>query len=263
MRRLSTGLFSVCFSVFLLGQGTPPPKATIGAVSSHVVPPARTYQFPEGKSYVFSVEWHLFTAGVATVRMNKTGAEQHVTASGTSTGFVNVLYKVHDQFDAAFDARTFCTQQVTKHTEEGSRKRDTQIRMDYAQNKSILDEKNLKDGELKHEVNEIPGCVTDVVTGFFYLGSLPLEPGSVNEFPINDGKTTQVHALVEAREQVKVPAGTFQAVRVKAEAYSGPLKGKGAVWIWYSDDANRTPVQMRSKLGWGTLVFRLQRIDHQ
>jgi len=32
--------------------------------------------------------------------------------------------------------------------------------------------------------------------------------------------------------------------------------------VWYTDDANRIPVQMRSKLGWGTLLFRLQKIVH-
>ena len=69
-------------------------------------------------------------------------------------------------------------------------------------------------------------------------------------------------ARVEAREQVKVPAGTFQTLRVRVEAISGALQSKGSVVVWYTDDANRIPVQMRSKLGWGTLLFRLQKIVH-
>jgi len=46
-----------------------------------------------------------------------------------------------------------------------------------------------------------------------------------------------------------------------AEAISGSLKSKGKVWAWFTDDASHIPVQMRAKLGWGTLLFRLQRID--
>ena len=117
--------------------------------------------------------------------------------------------------------------------------------------KSFLDEKNLKTGETKHVENELPGCATDVITGFYYLQSLPLQLGAQYEFPISDGKTTIVRANVEKREQIKVPAGTFPTVLVTAEATSGPLKSKGKVWVWYSDDANHTPVQMRAKLGLG------------
>ena len=92
--------------------------------------------------------------------------------------------------------------------------------------------------------------------------SQALQARATYRFPINDGgKTTEVKALVEAQDQVKVPAGTFQTVRVVAEPTAGPLKGKGKVWVWFTDDANRTPVQMRAKLGWGTLLFRLQRVE--
>ena len=66
---------------------------------------------------------------------------------------------------------------------------------------------------------------------------------------------------MEGREQIKVPAGSFHTVRVHAEAISGTLKGKGYVTVWYTDDQNHTPVQMRAKLGWGTLLFRLQRLE--
>jgi uncharacterized protein DUF3108 len=242
-----------------------PPKASVSAVPGpHIVPPPPNYRFPNGQSYIYGVEWHLFNAGVATVKMEAAGAEQKVSAVADSVGVVNVLYSVHDRFEARFDPQTFCSLGIVKHTEEGARKRETEVRFDPTRGKSILDEKNLKTGETKHVENDIPRCITDVVTGFYYLASLPLQTGDSYSFAINDGgKTTEVRAHVETRERVKTPAGTFPAVRVVAEPISGPLKGKGRVWVWYSDDSNHAPVQMRSKLGWGTLFFRLQRWDRQ
>jgi hypothetical protein len=239
------------------------PLPTISAApSSVIVPPAPNYKFPDDQRYVYGVEWHLFNAGTATVGLRAEGNEQRVTSTAVSSGVVNALYKVNDHFEAFFDPHTFCSLRVMKHVEEGAHARDSELRNDYPHRKSIFDEKNLKTGEQKHVENDIPGCTTDVVTGFYYLASLPLQVGNSNTFTINDGgKTTEVSARVEGREQVKVPAGTYQTVKVKIEAVSGALKGKGTVWAWYSNDGNHTPVQMRSKLGWGTLLFRLQRIE--
>lgn len=249
------------------GQARPAPSAASSvsaAPNAQIVPPPPSYRFPDGQSYFYGVEWHLFNAGNATVKLESAGTEQHVTALGESAGVVSVLFKVHDRFDSAFDAKSFCSLRVNKHTEEGKRQHDTAVRFDYTRRKSVLNDKNLKTGESKQLENDIPGCVTDVISGFYYLASLPLQPGNSYTFPINDGgKTTEVMATVEAPEQVKVPAGTFQTVRVKAEPISGPLKGKGSIWVWFTNDANHAAVQMRSKLGWGTLLFRLQRIEKQ
>jgi hypothetical protein len=244
-------------------QSNQPPFPTISAApTSRVVPPPPNYKYPNGQTYVYSVEWHLFNAGTATVTLGLDGGKEHVTAVANSAGVVNALYKVQDRFEAFFDPATFCSLRVSRNTEEGSHSRQTELHFDYSRHKSVLDEKNLKTGEQKHVENDLPACVTDVVSGFYYLASLPLQSGNSYTFPINDGnKTTEVTARVEAREQVKVPAGTFQTVRVKAEAISGALQGKGTIWSWFTDDANHTPVQMRSKLGWGTLLFRLQRIE--
>lgn len=243
-------------------QKSSPGTSISAAPGARIIPPPPNYQFPDGQSYVYGVEWHLFNAGVATVKMEAAGNEQKVTAIANSIGVVNVLYGVHDQFESRFGPQTFCSLRIFKHTEEGSRKRDTQILFDYSRGKAVLDEKNLKTGETKHLENDIPSCITDVVTGFYYLASLPLQTGNSYNFIINDGgKSAEVQARVEARERVKIPAGAFQTVRVAVEPISGTLKGKGRVWVWYSDDANHVPVQMRSKLGWGTLLFRLQRWD--
>jgi len=239
------------------------PTASIGPTAKILVP-GPNYRFPEGQAYGFTVEWHLFTAGTATVRLDSFGSEKKVTAMADSVGVANLVYGVHDHFEARFDPHTFCSSGVRKHTEEGLHKRDTQVDFDYPRRRSILHEKNLKTGESKQIENDIPPCVTDVITGFYYLTSLPLKLGNSYTFPVNDGgKTAEVTAQVEGKEQVKVPAGSFSTIRVSVEANSGPLKGRGKVWVWFTDDANRTPVQMRAKLTWGTLLFRLQPSDRR
>ena len=259
---------AVCWAAIVVPLVVLPPTAaphgsttTIGPIAQ-ILPPGSNYRFPEGQAYIYSVEWHLFTAGTATVSLDSAGSEKKVTAIADSSGVANVLYAVHDHFEARFDPSTFCSVGVTKHTEEGPHKRDTQVNFDYPRRRSVLREKNLKTGESKQIENDIPACVTDVVTGFYYLASLPLTQGNSYKFPVNDGgKTAEVTAQVEGKEQMKVPAGSFSTIRVSAEANSGPLKGKGRVWVWFTNDTNRTPVQMRAKLTWGTLLFRLQRID--
>lgn len=244
-------------------RSQPLPVASIGPVSQ-ILPPPPSYRFPNGQTFVLSVEWHFFNAGVARVKMEAYGAQQKVSAVADSMGTVNLLYGIHDRFESYFDPRSFCSQRVFKHTEEGSRRKETEVRYEYHRRKSVLSEKNLKTQENKRIESDLPPCVTDVVTGFYYLASQPLISGRSYTFPISDGgRITDVRATVGDREQVKVPAGTFSAVKIEAEPISGPLKGKSKIWVWFNDDGSHAPVQMRSKLAWGTLVFKLQRIERQ
>jgi hypothetical protein len=253
------------FGSWLHGQAIPATEqsstpAVSAAPDAKMIPPPPGYRFPNGQTYVYSVEWKMLTAGTARVTMEPAGTNQRVTAIEDSAGLVDVIYEIHDRFEAIFDPRTFCSLHISKHSEEGSRKRQTEIAFDYARGKSVLDEKNLKTGELKHVENDIPSCVTDVLSAFYYIASLPLQPGNTYTFPVNDGgKTSEIAVRVEAQEQVKVPAGTFQTMRVEAEPVSGLLKGKAKVWVWFNADAEHGPVQIRSKLKWGTLLFKLQR----
>lgn len=234
-----------------------PSTDVIGPVS-HIVPPPPNLSLPE-ETYVYGAEWRIWNAGTVSLGLSKEGTQHKVSGTADSQGFVSVLYPVRDRFQALYDPKTFCSINVRKHTEEGSHKRDTLISFNYPRRKSVLDETNLKNNQAKHVENDIPGCVTDVLSGLIYVRSLPLLPGSVYTFPLNDGgKTVDVVTRVEGKETIKVPAGTFQTIRVSPESGSAfKLKGK----VWYTDDARRIPVQMSSKMFWGTLTFKLQRIE--
>ncbi len=241
----------------------PRPQTTGDLIGSaaRIQPPADGHRFAVGQSYTYNAEWRIWKAGTATLKLEAPG---RVTAGADSSGFVALLYKVHDRFQADFDPRSFCSQQISKHTEEGFRKRDTSVRFDYGRRKSVLEETNLKTAEKKNEQQDIPECVTDVISGIYYLGSLPLQVGVTHIFPLNDGgKTVDVHAQAEAREQVKTDAGAFSTIKVRITASAGVLKDRGEVWIWYTDDGQRIPVQMRARMFWGTLTLKLARVENK
>jgi len=204
----------------------------------------------------------MINAGTATILLKHSNSAEHLHSTADTSGMVNKLYSVHDTFNAEIDPHTFCTKEISKHSEEGSRRLDRKINFDYQRHKSHVDDDDLKTGKKKHAEFEIPWCVTDVVTGFFYASSLALAPGFSETFPVNDGgKTTDVRIEVEGRNRIKVPSGEFETLRVKAEPISGPLKGKGTLWVWFSDDTRHLPVQMKSKLGFANLLFQLQRVE--
>jgi Protein of unknown function (DUF3108) len=233
-------------------------EAKIG-VSGHIEPLRPGYEFPHGQTLHYEAEWRFLPAGVATLRIERAGGQEHVSATADSTGVVALLYRVQDQFNSYFDGKGLCSYKLLKHTEEGLHRRDTVISYDYARGKAILEERNLKDNQQKKTENDIPSCVTDVLSGIFYVGSLPLPSGANYRFPLNNGgKTVTVQAHVEGKEQIKTPAGTFQTVRVGPEGDSGILSGR--IWIWYTDDARHLPVRMRAKLFWGMLTIDLTSI---
>jgi uncharacterized protein DUF3108 len=233
---------------------------TIGP-EAHIQPLRQGFEFPR-QTLRYEAEYRYVTAGLATLQIERAGNQEHVTGTADSTGVVALLFRVHDRFNSYFDAHSLCSNKLVKHTEEGSHWRDTEITFDYKIHKAVLQEKNLKNGQTKRTENDIPGCVTDVMSGILYVASLPLQPDSTYSLPLNDGgKTVTIHAHVEGKEQIKTPAGTFQTIRVGPEGNYSVLKNRGKITIWYSDDGRHLPIQIQARLFWGTLNVYLASID--
>ncbi len=247
-------------------EGPHSPNDVKGALeispAARILPPSKSYRFPIHQAYFYNADWHLMNAGTAKLTMEVSPHGEHAVVAADTSGFVNLLFAVHDQFRTTINPRNFCSLDLSKRTQEGSRRRATEVHFDYAQGKSQLQEKDLRTGAVKQVEHPIPACVTDVMSSFYYVGSLSLMPGQSYIFPLNDGGPTgEITATVEEKEQVKTPAGVFSTVRVRAQATAGPMRNKGRVWVWYSDDARRIPVQLKAKVKWGTLNFRLARVE--
>ena len=253
-------LAGFALGAMMIAQPSPKPEAT-AAPAIHA--PDAGHRLPEGAVLYYKAEWRSLNAGTATLRVDPgAGDEVHVTGIANATGFVAHLYHVHDVFEASFTRSTFCSNLIHKRTEEGSRRRDETIRFDYAKKKSIRDELDMKNGRRMQMENDIPSCATDVLSALWYTGSLPLVPGTTYSFPLNDGaKTAVINLAVEAAEQIRTAAGTFNTIRVQPTSDSDLIKKRGKVWVWYSNDGERLPVQMRGRMAWGTITLTLDRIE--
>lgn len=243
-------------------SSVPNQNAAVFSATSRISPPDSGYRFPDGETFTYNVDWRLVNAGTTRVRLDTVNGERHVVANADSTGAVALLYHVHDRLETFFNPQTNCSLSLLKHTEEGFRRVETSVRYDYSRKKAVLDERNVRAKNQKHEETNIPQCVADTLSAAFYVASQPLQPGSKFSFPSTDGgKAADIEVTVEGREFVKTPSENYNTVRISAEALNGPQKGKGTVWMWYSDDARRIPVQMRARAFWGTMTFHLAQMS--
>jgi hypothetical protein len=225
--------------------------------------------FTPGEMLSYDVTWSIFRAGEVNAALRSVGEGSNdayeVTTTARSQGFVSLLFNVNNEFRSLFNPETLCSERIMKKINEGRRHKDTLIVFEKVRNLALLDERDLTkpDAPAKHAENEIPPCVEDVVSAFYYLRRQHLEVGHTIELPVNDGsKTRKVVAEVQAREKVQTPAGTFDAFRVEPKVFNGLLKRKGRMLIWFSADNQRLPLRIKAMISLGSITGTLRSVSY-
>jgi len=242
----------------------------LGAVASLRSLPAQQAKLPfaSGEKLRYTVRWRLLPAGQAELSLEKEAGPGRwkAIAKANSSGYVSNLYKVEDEYVSTFRNPTFCSLGILKKINEGDRHREVNIQFDPRRRLALL-----HDGDAagatppKQEQFSIPDCVHDILSALYFVRTQPLEVGQTLEFPLNDGaRTISVRLEVQALEEVQTEAGKFKAFRVEPDVFSGHLfKQKGRLFVWFSNDANRLPVQLRAQIGIGTIVASLVGIERE
>jgi hypothetical protein len=221
--------------------------------------------FASGETLTYDVMWTVFRAGQVTTSVRTVSqpndSAYEITATARSEGFVSLLFDVENVYRATSNEQTLCSEKLDKKVNEGKRHRETQIAFDYNRKLALLDEHDPSQQQAppKHAEFDIPPCVEDVVTAFYYLRRQHMEVGHNIELPVNDGsKTQQVIVEVQGREKVQTPLGTFDTLRVEPKVFNGLLKRKGSMLIWFSDDQKRLPVRIKAVISMGTITGTLR-----
>jgi hypothetical protein len=226
-------------------------------------PPTAGFEYPQHETLTYTVDWRVFQAGLAVFHLDQSvPGTLKVSATADTVGAVNMLFPVVDRFQSGMDTKTGCSTGFNKQIQEGRRKIASDLSFDYEHGKQTQYDRNLVKGTATRKEANIPACVTDSLAAIFYTQSQPMAVGQTMYFPLADSmRTVTVGMKAEDREEIKTPAGTFQTIKVQATADEGVVKNRGAIWVWYTDDARHLPVQMQAKLFWGTITFHLQSVE--
>ena len=229
---------------------------------------AQIGSLPQKETLSYSVEWRLITAGKARVEWSAVSQPRpgwRANFQLDSTGLVSKLFRVDDDYTSTLN-QALCAQYTQLTSREGRRERETRITFDSENRKALYNERDVASNSVVlSKETETPACVHDVVGGLFYLRTLNLEPGQSTMVPVSDGKRS-VMAKVEAqqREDVKVGAGTFKAIRYELYLFNDVLYRRPAhLYVWVSDDRRRLPVQIRVRMQFtiGTITLLLDKVE--
>jgi uncharacterized protein DUF3108 len=222
--------------------------------------PAAVDSFTERLSY--TIEWRLIHAGNMVV---DSGPVSDVLKL-ESAGMVSALYKVDDTYQVQFDS-SLCAVSSLMNSKEGSRHRETAVNFDRSRNRAFLTEKDLIKNTIVSKTDvQTPTCAHEVITALKQLRRTKVEVGQSVQIPVTDGrKSAAVKVEAQEREQIKTPAGTFNAIRYEVNLLNGVVYSrKGRVFVWLTDDDRRLPVQfvLRMNFPLGTVTLDLEKVEH-
>ena len=214
--------------------------------------------FGHGERLVYELSWYNLVGGTATLEVEEAEHDgtpaYRVRSLAKSNAMVSMFFPVEDRIESLIDRDGLYPLRLDVHQNEGKRRRERLTEFDQVNHTATV----TKHGE--RHVFDVPPAVQDSLSALYYFRSLPpIRVGQTVTIDVHESSKNWRLAIVGlSHETVTTPAGTFQTVRTRAQVeFEGVFLDRGEVFIWFSDDARRFPVQMRSKIKVGKITARL------
>lgn len=166
----------------------------------------------------------------------------HVVGEGKTTGFIELFYKVHDNFESYFDQDAFISWKFTRRTRENNYKKDD----------IVIFRQNDRLAVSLAKVMKVPANIHDIISAFYYARTLDvsdLQPGGIIQIPFFlDDSVYQSRVIFKGRETVTTKLGKFRCIAFRPMVATGyAFDDPYPITIWITDDANRLPVLVESE----------------
>jgi len=222
--------------------------------------------FGPGEKLTYEIHWTFIHAGDAVLEvMPDTEVDgvmaRHFKATAKTVPWVDKIYKVRDTMDAWTNMDVTHALRYKKDQNEGTYHKKVDLVFDKETNQS----RRFVRGDLKHTLDQ-PVDVFDPMSILYSFRKQILYKTMRFGANVSDGKKSVVgEAYVEGLENVETPMGDIPSFRVRLDIkhLSGVFKKStdAELIVWFSADARRIPVKVRSKVKVGH--FTLELVDYQ
>lgn len=240
----------------LAGAGTP---ALAGAQSA---PPdsvaVEAWRFPVGERMEFSVSWGRVRLGEGSLEVEAIESLDDREAYRVAMEMWGgpPFYRVQDRQVSWIQPHPLGSVRFEQHLSEGSYKRNTRYLFDL--DGMTYDRFDLVEGEWRGREEEsgvdIAEGVLDDISFLYFARLLPLEVGKTyvyNRYFKEKGNPVVIEVL--RREEIRVPAGTFQTIVVRPIIQTGGAFGDGGeAELYLTDDDRRAIVRLKTSMAVGS-----------
>lgn len=242
---------------------SPPLSRVITAIALHVpqqspvlgdsAHAATTVPWGVGERLGYDVKFGILRAGSATLEVPEIvdvrGRPAYHAVFHVRGG--TFFYKVDDTYESWFDTTSLASLRFYQNQRDGGKSR--------VKHYEIFPERATYQDGNKPEERSVSDPLDDG-SFLYFVRTLPLRTGDVYEMNrYYKPDRNPVRIRVVRREQIRIPAGTFNAIVVQPTIKtSGLFSEGGRAEVWFSDDDERIVLQMRSSLSIGSLSMQLR-----
>ena len=259
MKRLAIFLALALFVVTFRAQDT----TTTATTNKHEL--TDELAFKVGEKLDFKVRYGLLNAGKMELKVqSKMTADQHevmhLTGRGWSVGMTDLFFKVDDRYETYFDTKMMAPTEFVRDVYEGGYTINRHILFDHQQGVA----RDLKATE--KDSFQVPFGVQDIFSTFYYARNVNTENIKVNDV-INidmflDHKLYPFQLRYIGTEMLKTDFGKLRCKKFVPQLQEGRIfKDDEGMVIWVSDDKNKIPVLLKTKLLIGSLKAEL--VDYE
>ena len=251
-------LVTACLVGAAIAQNTPNQSVLDPAPKYDIVKRENT-AFTYGEKLKFKVYYGLINGGTADLEVapkpTKVNGRNtyYIKIYGKSTGMVDVMFRVKDQFESYLDEEALIPWKATKNVKEGGYKAIDLVLFDH--------ENGFAQSNAKGKV-EIAERTQDIASALYYARSTDMTNSKAGDvFPVNfymDGKNYNLRFKFVGRETLKTDIGTFKTLKVKPQLLEGRVfKDSEALTLWVTDDENKVPIRAESEIFVGAIKMDL------
>ncbi len=222
------------------------------------------FAFDRGERLVYKVYWDAWVlpkivAGTATLEITQENKQfdsrdtYHIVGVGNSSGMLAKFYTVSDRYETYLDEQALIPWLFVRRTKEGS----------YVRNDDVEFDRKNKLARGSYATREVPDNVQDILSALYYARTMDFTSAREGDvFPVDfflDDSIYISQVVFQGRETIKVNKDSFRCLKFKPRVLVGPVFSEPyPMTVWVTDDSNRIPVRVESKVLVGKIKVELQ-----
>ncbi len=216
------------------------------------------FSYRVGEKLTFDIKYGFIKAAEAVLAVDSVAYEDstaiQVSATTKTYPFFDSIFKVRDEIKSIINPDTGLPYEFVKKLKEGNYRQHRIHVFKRNDNLTMYRKWKFKQEVWKETYMEIPPDTHDMFSAFYWSRERELVPGDTLNLSVTaDGVTAPIKIICHKREKIDTIFGEVNCLKIEPVVDGETIfANSGRVFIWLTDDEEKIPVLLESKIIFGS-----------